>query len=130
MINLELCKKFRFNHTNKWYTHNPEYILEDDTHKILRDFEIQIDYIISARSPDLVRTEKKNRTCRIVDSVVLSDHRVKLKVSKSSDKYQDLARDLKTQWNMMVAVISILIGALGTMPKGLLKGLENWEIKG
>ena len=28
---------------------NPEYILENDTHKILWDFEMQTDHLISAR---------------------------------------------------------------------------------
>ena len=40
---------FEFDHTNKWYMHNPESVLENKTHKILLDFEIQTDYQISAR---------------------------------------------------------------------------------
>ena len=31
---------------------------------------------------------------------------------------------------MKVMVIPIVIGALGTIPKGLVKGLENLEIRG
>ena len=31
---------------------------------------------------------------------------------------------------MMVTVIPIVIGALGTIPKGLAKGLEKLEIRG
>ena len=31
---------------------------------------------------------------------------------------------------MKVTVISIVIGALGTIPKGLIKGLEDLEIRG
>ena len=34
-------------------------------------------------------------TCRIVDFVILADHRVKLKESEKKDKYLDLARELK-----------------------------------
>ena len=41
MIRWELCKKFKFDHTNKWQMHNPEVVLENETNKILRDFEIQ-----------------------------------------------------------------------------------------
>ena len=26
-----LCKKFKFNHTNKWYMHDPAPVLENDT---------------------------------------------------------------------------------------------------
>ena len=34
--------------------HNPESVLENETHKILWDFEIQTDYQISARQPDQI----------------------------------------------------------------------------
>ena len=61
VIHKELCKKFRFDHTNKWYMHNPESILENETHKILWDFEIQMDDLISTRRPDLVIVNKNKR---------------------------------------------------------------------
>ena len=31
-IHWEMCKKFKFDHTNKWYMHNPAPVLENDTH--------------------------------------------------------------------------------------------------
>ena len=34
--------------------HNPEYFLENETYKLLRDFEIQTDHLTSARRPDLI----------------------------------------------------------------------------
>ena len=40
VIHCELCKKLKFGHTNKWYMHNSEYVLENETHKPLWDFEI------------------------------------------------------------------------------------------
>ena len=49
------------------------------------------------------------------------------------DKYLDLAGELKKtnkQWNMEVAIIPIVIGALGTVTERLLKGLEDLEIRG
>ena len=35
-----LCKKLEFDHKNKWYTHNPESVQNNEMHKILWDFEI------------------------------------------------------------------------------------------
>ena len=35
VIHWEICKKFKFDHTNKWYKHNPAPVLEKDTHKLL-----------------------------------------------------------------------------------------------
>ena len=44
----ELCKKFKFDPTNKCYKHKPESVGRM-RHKILWDFEIQTDHLISAR---------------------------------------------------------------------------------
>ena len=54
--------------------------------------------------------------------------RVKLKESEKQDKHLVLAKELKQQWNIKVTVIPI--GALGTVNKGLVKGLENLKITG
>ena len=39
-------QKLKFDHTNKWYMHNPESVLEND-------------HLISARRPDAVRVNNK-----------------------------------------------------------------------
>ena len=57
--------------------HNPAPVLENDTRKLLWDFDIQTDHLI---------------------------------------------------WNMKVTIIPIVIGAFGTVTKGLLKGLEDLEV--
>ena len=67
--------------------------------------------------------QKKKRTCKIVDFAVPTDHRIKLKESEKKYKYLDLARELKKLWNMKVTIIPFMIGAFGTITKGLLKGL-------
>ena len=46
VIYSELCKKFKFEHENKSYSHSLEAVVENKTHKILWEFEIQIDYLI------------------------------------------------------------------------------------
>ena len=102
-------------HTNKWYMHNPAPVLVNDTHKLLWNFNIQMDPLIPARRPDLIinkkKKKKKKRTCKIVDFAVPADHRVKLKECEKKDKYLDLARELKKLWNMQVTIIPIVIGA-------------------
>ncbi len=41
--------------------HNPAVVLEKDTHKLLWDFDIQTDDLISARRPDLIIINKKTK---------------------------------------------------------------------
>ena len=48
----------------------------------------------------------------------------------NNNKYLDLARERKKLWNMQVTFIPIVIGAFGTVTKGLLKGLEDLEVGG
>ena len=110
--------------------HNPVPVLENDSHKFLWDFNIQTDDLIPARRPDIIIINKGKRICKIVDFAVLADHRINLKEGEKKDKYLDLARELKKLWNMKVTIVQIVIGALGTVTKGLLKGLEDLEIGG
>ena len=65
-----------------------------------------------------------------MDFAVLTDHRLILKESGKRDKYVDLTKELKKLGNMKVTVILFVVGALGTIPKTLIKGLEGLEIKG
>ena len=46
------------------------------------------------------------------------------------DKYQDLASELKKLWNMKTTVIPIVIVALGTVTKGLIRRLGDLVIRG
>ena len=70
------------------------------------------------------------RTCRIMDFTVPVDHRVKIKENEKADKYLDLVTELKNLENIKVTSIPIVIIALGTIPKGLVKRLEKLEIGG
>ena len=93
-----MCKKFKFDNANKWYMHNQAPVLENDALKLIWDFDIQTDRLISARRPDLItinKKKKKKRICKIVDFAVSADHRIKLKECEKRNKYLDLARELK-----------------------------------
>ena len=65
-----------------------------------------------------------------MDFAAPDDLRIKLKKCEKKDKYLDLARELKKLWNMQVTIIPIVIGAFGTVTKGLLKGREDLEVGG
>ena len=74
--------------------------MKNETHKLLWNFKIQTDHLISVRRPKLPivkqkRKKKRKGTCRIVNFAVPTDHRMKIKESEKRDKYLDLARELK-----------------------------------
>ena len=78
--------------------HNPAAVLENDTHKLLWDFDMQTDHLISARRPELIIINKRKGTCKIVDFAGPAEHRIKLKESEKKDKYLDIARQLKKNY--------------------------------
>ena len=61
-------------------------VLENNTHKLLWDFDILSDHLISARRTDLIIINKKKRTCKIVDFAAPADHRINLKECEKKDK--------------------------------------------
>ena len=130
VIHREMCQEFKFDHTNKWYIHNPTSVLENDTHILLWNFEIQTDPQISAQRLDFIIINKKRRTCKIVNFAVKADHRIKVKECEKKDKYLDLGRELKKLWNMKVKIIPTLIGSFAKVCKGLLKALEDLDVGG
>ena len=124
VIHRELCKKFKFCNTNKCYMHNSESILKNETHKSLWDFDIQTDHLISTRQ------SKKWGPANDSQQRLGRQKKKKPKKSKKRNKYQHLARELKKLWNMNMTVIPIVIGALRTITKGLVHGLEVLEMGG
>ena len=60
-----MCKKFKFDHMNKWYMHNPAPVLENNTHKLLWDFDTHTDYLITPRRPDLIIIYKKKEFAKL-----------------------------------------------------------------
>ena len=75
----------------------------------------------------MISPPQKKNIFKIVDLLIPVDHRIKLKECEKKDKYLDLDRELKKLWNMKVTVIPTVIGAFGSVTKGLLKGLVYWE---
>ena len=57
--------------------------MENETQKLIKDFEIKLDLI------PYNNQQNKKRTSRIVEFATSADHRVKLKESAKKDKYLD-----------------------------------------
>ena len=86
--------------------------------------------ILLSKWPEFLKGELLIVHKRMVDFAVPADHIINLKECQKKDKYLDLPRELKKQWKLKVTIVPIVIGALGTITKGLLKGLEDLEISG
>ena len=60
-IPLELCKRLKFDHVDKWYMLKPEAVFESETQKNLWDFEKQTDRPISVGRLDLIFMNKRKK---------------------------------------------------------------------
>ena len=104
--------------------HNTASVLENYTHKLLWDFEIQIDQLISVRRPGLIIiNQNMKRICKIVDFAVPADHRIKLKDCEKRISTSTFLRNRKKYGTC----IPFEIGAFSSVTKRLLKGLEDLE---
>ena len=76
--------------------HKLDFVLENETYKLLRDFEIQTDHLIPARRTSMVTVNNNNNIKKgeFAEQWTLP-FRVKLKESEKKCKYQNLARELK-----------------------------------
>ena len=61
VIHWELCKKLKVDHMNKWYMHNQESALENETHKLRWNLEIKTDPLISTRVNNSQKKKKKKK---------------------------------------------------------------------
>ena len=120
----------QFDHTSKWYTYKSESVRVKEKQKIIWDFEIQADPLISTRRQDLEIIDKKKRTNSQVDCSVSTSNRVNIKESEKRDQYVVIASKLRKLWNIMVTVIPLVIGVHGTIIKGLKMGLEELDTRG
>ena len=105
--------------------HTPESVLENEIHSILRHFEIQTDLPIIDRKPNPEIVTKNKEPCR-------SGRPLSKTQRKRKEKY--LLESCKSTrpklWNMKMIVIIIIVGALVTNPKVLMKSLEELDIGG
>ena len=130
LVHWKLCEKHNLVRTEKWYEHCPEGIVEDDDVKLLWDMNIQCDNVIEARRPDLVLVDKKKKSCVIIDITVPGDCRIREKEMEKIEKYQNLKIELKRLWPLKkVAVLPVVVGALGCISKGFSGWLDTLGIK-
>ena len=85
VIHWELCKKFRSNHTNKWYMHHLESVLENEMHKLLWKTNRSLNLGQTTRPSDSKQKKKKKKEnlpiCGLCHPVP-TDHKVKSKESE------------------------------------------------
>ena len=86
--------------------HKAEAVSENEDVKLLWDFSIQTDKVIHARRPDFVIVKKKDKECMIIDVAVPADSRTWIKEEEKTDKYTELAWELRRIWKVQTRVVA------------------------
>ena len=128
-IHWHICEKNGIECEDKWWKHQPKAVEENDDVKILWDFNIYTDKKISARRPDIVVIDKKNKRVQIIDISVPADHRIQEKENEKVNKYQDLRIEIERLWEMKTTTVPVVIGSLGAIPAQLKEQLKRLGIK-
>ena len=81
-VHWDFCKKNGLEHTEKWYEHVQEGVVENEEIKVLWDINVQCDNVIEARRLDIIVIDKKERKGIIIDITVPADVRVGRKKGK------------------------------------------------
>ena len=83
VIHWKLYNRSKFDHSFKWYRYKPEFVQENETHKIIGDFEKQTDYLIQTKGSDVeLISEKIKITYHLINFAISVDHRVKIDESE------------------------------------------------
>ena len=80
--------------------------------------------------PDLIIWDTDNSTCKVIDVCVPLDTNVELRETTKRNSYIDLVDQLQRIYpKYKYTIVSIIVGALGTIPKKLKENLQKTGIK-
>ncbi|CAH3177886.1 unnamed protein product, partial [Porites lobata] len=110
-LHWSICKDHDMEITEKWYEHEPETVIhnKDNNITIMWDMPVNTDRTITANRPD----------------IIVSDRNIALKETEKKCKYKDLELEIQRMWHMKTVVIPVVVGALGTVKKGMVENIKK-----
>jgi hypothetical protein len=76
---------------------------------------------VTANRPNIKITNKKEKTCTLIDVAIPTDRNVVQKEGEKKLKYKSLCIAIQRMWNLKCTLIPVIIGATGIVPKILSK---------
>jgi len=126
LVRKNLCSHLGVVTCDKQWLYVPESVIHVNEVKILRDFDIHMNYHISAHHPDIGMVNYDSCSAVLIDVAVPADTNIISKESEKIEKYHDLCIELRRLWNLKsIKVIPIVIGCLGSFSPNLEKYLKD-----
>ena len=83
---------------------------------------------VAHNRPDIIVVEKEIRKWTIIDIAVPGDFNIVIKEDWKVEKYQVLEFEVNRSHYVETAILPVVIGALGRVPKRLIKSIELLSI--
>ena len=112
--------------SESWVSHVPKEVTTKDGINVLWDMYIRTDRKVLHNRPDIVIHNENTRECHIIDIAVPVCRNIVRKEAEKITKYRDLEIELQKCWNLRkVSTTPVVIGALGTVTKGIEKYIRK-----
>ena len=129
ILHWKLCEKWGFNKAEKWYIHQPDKVLESKNCNILWVFPMQTEETLEYNRPDITIIEKKSKKYILIYPACPFDTSIEKKEEEKCISYSELKYEIAKIWKMRkIEVISVLIGALGTVTKHVEKLIAKLDL--
>ena len=96
IIHWNLCKKYHIPASEKWWENNVKKVQQNEEVKILLDFKIQTDKLLTHNIPDIKVIETKQ--VWLIDVAISGGSRIDQKEMEKITKYQDLKIEVERLW--------------------------------
>ena len=100
----------------------PRPVYEEGDVTVLWNQAVHIDREVTAKRPDIIIKNKKEKTCTLIDVAIAADRNVVQKEAEKKLKYKSLC--IEIQRYLKCTIIPIVIGATGIITRSLRKNLE------
>jgi hypothetical protein len=92
---------------------------------ILWNQQVQTNRTVPNNKPDIIIRDNDKGTCVLIDVANTGDRNVIKKEAENILKYKDLTIEIQRMWNVKTKVITVIIGATGTISKSFRKYMSN-----
>ena len=125
-IHWRLLKDRGFEVKESWIEHNPRETETLNGTTILWDVPLLTDKKVKCNRPDITIHDTINRECTLVDISIPVCGNIIRKEAEKIVKYKDLEIEIQKCWNLKkISTIPVIVGALGTVSKGIENHLNN-----
>jgi len=107
-----------------YYEHIPERVITVNGTTIVWDVLVVTDRTILANRPGKLLYDKREKTCLLIEIVIPDDSNGNNKETEKLNKYKDLEIAFNRVWKARAKIVPFIIGALGTVKKGLAQNLQ------